>query len=63
MELVDNSVETAPSKRIIKALKDKYHYDKPKTGTEITDKIGIDTLRVKCQHFNEWLTKIENTCK
>jgi hypothetical protein len=55
--------ETAPSKRIIKALKDKYHYDKPKTGTEITDKIGIDTLRAKCQHFNEWLTKIENTCK
>ena len=63
MELVDNSVETAPSKRIIKALKDKYHYDKPKTGTEITDKIGIDTLRAQCQHFNGWLTKIENTCK
>lgn len=63
MELVDNSRETAPSKRIIKALKDEYHYDKPKTGTEITDKIGIDVLRSKCQHFNEWLTNIENTCK
>ena len=59
MELVDNSAETAPSKRIIKALKDEYHYDKPKTGTEITDKIGIDTLRAKCCHFNEWLTKLE----
>lgn len=63
MELVDNSVDTAPSKRIIKALEDKYHYDKPKSGTEITDKIGIDTLRAKCQHFNSWLTQIENTCK
>lgn len=63
MELVDNSAETAPSKRIIKALKDEYHYDKPKSGTEITDKIGIDTLRAKCRHFNFWLPKIENTCK
>ena len=63
MELVDNSAETAPSKRIIKALKDEYHYDKPKSGTEITEKIGIDTLRAKCRHFNDWLTTIENTCK
>lgn len=63
MELVDNSAETAPSKRIIKALKDEYHYDKPKSGTEITDKIGIDTLRTKCRHFNVWLSKIENICK
>ncbi len=63
MELVDNSAETAPSKRIIKALKGKYHYDKPKSGTEITDKIGLDTLRTKCKHFNDWLTKIESTCK
>ena len=63
MELVDNSAETAPSKRIIKALKDEYHYDKPKSGTEITDKIGIDALRAKCQHFNDWLTKIETACK
>ena len=59
MELVDNSAETAPSKRIIMALKDEYYYDKPKTGTEITDKIGIDTLRAKCRHFDAWLTKLE----
>ena len=63
MELVDNSAETAPSKRIINALKGEYHYDKPKSGTDITDKIGIDGLRARCRHFNEWLTKIETTCK
>ena len=63
MELVDNSAETAPSKRIIKALKDEYHYDKSKSGTEITDKIGIDVLRGKCKHFDDWLTTIEKTCK
>lgn len=63
MELVDNGAETAPSKRIIKALKDKYHYDKPKSGTEITDKLGIDVLRAQCHHFNDWLTTIEEKCK
>ena len=63
VEMVDNSVETAPSKRIIKALEGEYHYDKPKSGTEITDKIGVDVLRSKCQHFNDWLTTIEKTCK
>lgn len=63
MELVDSGVDTAPSKRIIKALEDEYHYDKPKSGTEITDKIGVDTLRARCHHFNDWLTRIENTCK
>ena len=62
VELVDNSVETAPSKRIIKALKGEYHYDKPKSGTEITDKIGVDVLRSKCKHFNDWLATIEKTC-
>lgn len=62
VELVNNSVETAPSKRIIKALKGEYHYDKPKSGTEITGKIGVDVLRSKCQHFNDWLTTIEKIC-
>lgn len=63
MEMVDNSPETAPSKRIAKALNGFYHYDKPKSGTEITEKVGIDTLREKCSHFDQWLKKIENTCK
>lgn len=63
MELVDNSPETAPSKRIAKALKGHYHYDKPKSGTEITEKVGIDDLRAQCSHFNQWLTIIDKTCK
>lgn len=61
-ELINNSPETAPSKRIIKAIEgDKkihYSYNKPKTGKFVTKNIGIDELRLKCKHFNEWVTKL-----
>lgn len=59
-ELINNSPETAPSKRIIKAIEEdkKMHYNKPKTGKFVTYNIGIDELRTKCQHFNEWIEKL-----
>ena len=60
MELVDNGRETAPSKRIILALGKNYHYDKPKTGTEVTQKVGIDSLRIQCRHFDRWLQILES---
>ena len=61
-ELINNSPETAPSKRIIKAIeggkKPHYNYNKPKTGKFVTKNIGIDELRSKCKHFNEWIEKL-----
>jgi len=61
-ELIDHGASTAPSKRLITAIESKckvrYHYDKPKTGKYITEKVGIDELRKQCQHFNEWLSRI-----
>lgn len=61
-ELVNNSPETAPSKRIIKVVegdkKMRYSYNKPKTGRYVTKTIGIDALRSKCRHFNEWIEKL-----
>ena len=58
-ELINNSPHTAPSKRIIKAIegdnKTHYKYNKPKTGRFVTEKIGIDELRSKCKHFDEWI--------
>lgn len=59
-ELINNNPETAPSKRIIKAIEGekKAHYNKPKTGKFVTDKIGIEELRLKCKHFNEWIQKL-----
>lgn len=61
-ELINNSPETAPSKRIIKAIegdkKRHYNYNKPKTGKYITKNVGIDKLRSKCKHFNEWIERL-----
>jgi hypothetical protein len=63
-ELIDNGPTTAPSKRIIKAIEGEkrthYNYNKPATGKAITKEIGIDELRAKCPHFNEWIEKLLN---
>ena len=59
-ELIDNGPTTAPSKRIIKAIEGekKYKYNKPATGKAVTKEIGIDELRARCQHFNEWIEQL-----
>ena len=61
-ELIDNGPTTAPSKRIIKAIEGEkrthYNYNKPTTGKYITKRIGIDELRRKCPHFNEWIEQL-----
>ena len=63
-ELIDNGPTTSPSKRIIKAVegekKTHYNYNKPATGKAVTKEIGIDELRAKCMHFNEWIVKLIN---
>lgn len=58
-EDINNSVETAPSKRIIKALEKYYHYNKVKSGVSAVSQVGIDNLRKQCAHFNDWITKLE----
>jgi hypothetical protein len=55
-ELIDNGEKTAPSKRILSCIPD---YDKATTGVDILETIGLKTLRDKCSHFNEWVTKLE----
>lgn len=62
-ETINNSPETAPSKRIIKAFESKHNYDKPKSGKSVTEKIGIVNLKQQCPHFNTWITKLENIAK
>ena len=61
-ELINNSPETAPSKRIIKAIegdkKTHYNYNKPATGKNVAKSIGIDVLRTQCRHFDEWIEKL-----
>lgn len=56
-ELIDEGARTAPSKRIIAVIPE---YDKALAGPEVMGRIGIPTLRDKCPHFNDWLTRLES---
>lgn len=58
IELINNNPKTAPSKRLGEAFK--VRYNKIIHSTSIIEKIGVDNIRDKCRHFNEWLDKIEN---
>lgn len=59
-ELINNHPDTAPSKRIIKALKNIYNYDKVKSGTATASYIGLDNILNSCQHFREWIDCIKS---
>lgn len=55
-ELINDGVETAPSKRILKQIPE---YDKVTAGWTVAEQIGLATLGKKCPHFNQWLTRLE----
>lgn len=55
-ELINDSPETAPSKRIVEEIPD---YQKAVAGPMIAEKIGIGAMRARCPHFAEWLAKLE----
>ena len=59
-ELIDNSPQTAPSKRIIASVEHskKSHYNKPLSGATVTKNIGIDKLQTMCRHFREWIEQL-----
>ncbi len=58
-ELIDDGHETAPSKRIIERLPE-YSGAKVSAGPIVVRNIGLTTLREKCRHFGEWLSKLES---
>ena len=57
-ENINNSKETAPSKRLNK-LKPHGDFKKTTEGIHIAQLIGIDKMRQSCPLFNQWLTKLE----
>ncbi len=57
-ELVDDGADTAPSKRIIDEIP-AYEGGKVSAGPIIAGRIGIPSLRTRCPHFGEWLSKLE----
>lgn len=58
-EEINESPQTAPSKRIIQYLPD-YEGQKAQVGPLVAEDIGLAMLRNKCPHFNDWITKLEN---
>jgi hypothetical protein len=58
-EDINNSQETAPSKRLAKIFP--YgRYGKVEHGALIAEAIGIETIRAKCPKFDAWITHLEN---
>lgn len=55
-EEINDSEQTAPSKRIMALYAG---YSKVTDGILIAQKIGLDAMRAECPHFNEWLQKLE----
>lgn len=55
-EMINENPNTSPSHRILDAIP---AYDKYYAGGEITRIIGLNTIRQRCPHFNNWLTKLE----
>lgn len=56
-EHINNSPETAPSKRLEKLIS---NYPKVKNGTIISKQIGIEKIMMECKHFARWIEKIKN---
>lgn len=54
-EDIDDGEQTAPSKRIIAQIPE---YDKVESGTIVTQRIGLTTLRARCPHFNDWVGRL-----
>jgi hypothetical protein len=57
-ELIDDGLHKAPSKRIIAEFPD-YDAAKRTVGPQMAELIGLQQIRSRCPHFNEWLTRLE----
>jgi len=57
-EHIDDGQQSAPSKRIGEEIPE-YIRAKPTAGPIIAATIGLMTIREKCPHFNDWLTRLE----
>jgi len=58
IELINDGERSAPSKRLIRVFPE-YEGKKADYGYLLALHIGLDTLRGKCAHFNDWLTSLE----
>ena len=56
-ELINDGKTTAPSKRIIAEIPD-YGGAKCTAGPQVAELIGLDVLRAKCPHFQQWVDRL-----
>lgn len=56
-ELINDNKTTSPSHRIQEIAKG---FNKVIHGIRLAEEIGIQNMRNKCKHFNDWITKLEN---
>lgn len=56
-EHINNSVSTAPSKRIENVISD---YTKVRQGIIIAKNIGINKMLSECKHFADWIDRIKS---
>ena len=54
-EMIDQGTETSPSHRLIKIIP---AYRKVIQGNAIAEKIGIEPIRQKNKHFNDWIEQL-----
>ena len=59
-EEIDDSPDTAPSKRVIALIPG---YQKPLMGTLAALEIGLVAMRAECRHFDAWLQRLETRPK
>jgi hypothetical protein len=55
-EEVDDHPESAPSKRLVAAIR---NYDKLTHGPLAASTLGLDRIRSRCPHFDRWLRSLE----
>lgn len=61
-ELINNGIETAPSKRLAKIIKGYFSENENQKvlyGTLLAQDIGLQKIRSKCPRFNDWIIKLE----
>ena len=58
-EQINDSPETAPSKRILRIFQEG-SYSKVEHGALIAEHIGIDKIRAKCPEFDKWVGNLQS---
>ena len=59
-EAINDDPTTAPSKRIKGQMRD---YNKVLHGNLAAMAVGLETIRSRCSHFNEWISSIETLAR